>query len=152
MAYISDADWLNYENVINQASDTFGKEIITWNRLNKAISRFGEDDPSSSGFTVISLECLVQYNANRTWPINKETQSGELDKENIMIILNKEYLRVNNYLDANGYFDFRPDRDTFELHGQKYKPAGDTEVAQTNKNPLLMFVILERMILPTGHK
>jgi hypothetical protein len=150
MSFLTSADWALYTNTINQASDTFNKELITWHSLTKRINRMGEDNPTSQTFTNITLEVLVQYNVFRTWPINKETKTGDLDKESILVIVNKQYLSDLGYLNNAGYFEFRPDEDRFSLHGKTYRCAGDTPASQTNTDPLLFYIIMEREILSTG--
>lgn len=140
---ISNAQWNNYINVINNFSDNVNKEVVIWEKLSYNFSRYGEDDYEKN-YEQIELECLISYNIFRTWPITKNTKSGDLDEENIVMILNASYLDNLGYLNNDGYLDFDPGNDKFYHMGKEYRAYGDTPVSQAKDNPLLIYVILKR--------
>lgn len=146
---ISSAEWAAYRQVINDASDTFGQQLITWNAVSKRLA-FSGDERDSDEITYISLRGLCQYNIFKLWPNTKESDAGELDKESMAIILNKDYLNSLHYLNSQGNFIYNPETDTFTINGEKYYPAGDTQVAQTHEDPLHIYIILKRTPTPTG--
>lgn len=45
------------------------------------------------------LQCL------QNWPINKATVTGELDDENLSILVTKSYIEQLGYLTPEGYWD-----------------------------------------------
>lgn len=141
--FISDDTWAKFEEIISDFMDNdVGKQEIIWAKKIEIPSSFGEDDVHDYAFN--KLEVLCNYNAFRNWPINKETNSGELDQENLCILVSKRYLETNNFLNEGGYFDYNWAEDRFILHGIVYKPSGDTEISQTNNHNILFQVILKR--------
>jgi hypothetical protein len=90
------------------------------------------------------IEALCYYNAFRNWPINKATIAGELDDENLSIMISKQYIESHGYLNDNGYFDFNWVEDRFIINGIPYRPTGDTQVSQAKDEALVFLIILKR--------
>lgn len=149
---ITDAQWQSFRDIINNAHDFFNQENLTWMRLSRNLQRYGEDDKSLENYTPITLKCLISYNVFRTWPINEETNSGQLDKESICAILNIKYLTDLGYMTSDGNFAFNPGEDYFIFKGQRMRASGDLPAAQAKDAPLLLYLILTRMEPNTGTK
>ena len=143
--FIPDKVWDKFDRIINNfVENDVGKQKIIWANKVDYLSSFGED--SGVEYVYRELEVLCNYNAFRNWPINKDTISGELDQENLCIIITKNYLEKLGYINDHGYFDFNWSEDRFILHGIIYKPSGDTEIAQSRGSNLLFQLILKRDI------
>ena len=149
---LTPAQWASYRDVINQASEGFNKDTVTWRRHIRGFQRYGEDTVANENYTDISLNCLIAYNLFRTWPMTSETTSGALDKENIVLILNKDYISGLGYLNSNGFFAVDPGKDTFIHRGIRYRSAGETEVGQAGDDPLMFYIILSREESYTGEE
>jgi len=143
----SDAEWERYTQDLFEFSKLTALQTITWRKLTKRISRFGEDKGTS--FTDITLKGLIHYNAFRVWPINKIREVGTDDKEYLHILLNNEYLKSLGLLNAHSYFKFNPFEDRFIVNGITYRTSGDTPISQGKSAPLYSIVILERDIVNT---
>lgn len=152
MNNISPSQWQIYKDIINNAHNMFNQDEITWVRHSHGLQRWGEDNKSINKSVNIILKCLINYNVYRSWPMSEESASGQLDKESICIIFNKEYLNGLGYINVNGNFDFDPGKDFFIHQGQTLRPAGETPAAQANDDPLLIYIILRRMQPNTGSK
>ena len=76
--------------------------------------------------------------------INKATISGELDDENLSILISKSYIEQIGYLTPEGYWDFNWEQDRFVINGITYKPSGDTQTAQAKDEALVFMIILKR--------
>ena len=150
MTYISEAQWQTYRNIINVAHESFNQDTIIWFKHTSGLQRFGEDNKSLDKFTQIPLKCLVNYNVFRQWPMNKESESGLIDKESISIILNRHYLDTLGYIDSNHNFIIDPGLDYFVHQGQKLRASGETPASQAKDDPLLVILILKRMGTKTG--
>ncbi len=149
MAYISDADWAKYREIINSVHDDFNQDNLTWRRANSTqVALFNEQ--AENNYTDIVLKALVGYNFFRTWPMTRHSESGELDNQNMVVYLNRDYLSKLGYLTPEGHFNYRPDKDTFIHRGIEYKCEGDTLLAQAKDTPLLIMLILRREELKTG--
>lgn len=134
--------WDRYKKIINDFIDTdAGKQPFLWLRKISQMSPFGED---LRRYTVVKLEGLFQYNFIRTWPANRDSISGELEGENLVLYISSRLLRDNGYIDEFGYPAINWSEDRFILNGKVYKPDGDTQVAQAHDEALLFFVILKR--------
>lgn len=141
--FIPDKVWDKFDHIINSFVDNdVGKQKIVWAHKLSGINSYGED--SGAKYLNRELEVLCNYNAFRNWPINKDTLSGELDQENLCIIVTKNYLEKLGYINSHGYFDFNWSEDRFILHGIVYKPSGDTEISQSRGSNLLFQIILKR--------
>ena len=147
---ISNGMWQVYKNLINKVHDDFNQDTITWKRFIRGKQRYGEDDISHDNYTDINLLCLIAYNVFRTWPMTAKSVAGDLDKESIVVILNKKYLEDLGYLNTNSFFDMDPGKDKFIHHGLEYRASGETQVSQAKDEPLLFYIILSRQETPTG--
>lgn len=150
MQLLSATQWASFRQAINAASDTFNNELIEWKHLTKKLDYFGDDRPGNVEFETISLLALIQYNAWNVLPTDRINADGVTDRESIVIILNKDYLRGLDYLDANGNFKFNPDHDRFVVKGVIYKNMGDTQTAQAYDDTLLQYIIALKDELETG--
>jgi len=146
----SNSQWQTYKNIINKAATSFNKETLIWRRYVRGFDRWGEDKATSKVYTDIELLCLIAYNAFRTWPMTDESPSGALDKENIVVMLNKQYLDDLGYLNSDGYIDMDPGEDIFVHMGITYRSAGETPVSQAGDDPLHFYLILKREETDTG--
>jgi len=144
------AQWTQYKNVIDLASESFNQDVVIWRRHTRGFQRYGEDTKANENYTDISLNTLVAYNIFRTWPMNKESIGGALDSENIVLVLNKQYLEDLGYLNADGFFAMDPGKDLFIHRGMEYRASGETEVAQAGSEVLMFYVVLGREETPTG--
>lgn len=141
--YLSDKFWSKYKKIISDFLDNdAGKQKIIWAHQVDQLTPFGED--SVPVYDRIELEVLCYYNAFRNWPINRATPTGELDEENLSIIVSKSYLESRKYLDSNGYFNFDWVSDRFIINGIIYKPSGDTQIAQAKDEAIAFLIILKR--------
>lgn len=142
------ADWAKYKQAINDASDTFNKDQVIWHRFLRRIDRNGEDQTSQ--FTSIILNALIAYNFYKSWPDENIRVSGENDDTSLTLILNKQYLHDQGYLNAYGYFSMDPGQDFFTVRGIDYTTKGDTDVAQAEADPLLLYIKLDRKQINVG--
>lgn len=147
---LTPAQWQAYRDVINLASESFNQDIITWHRFTRGFQRYGEDTTSDDHHTEIPLNCLIAYNIFRTWPMTEGNVGGELDKENIVVLLNKDYLEGLGYLNAFGMFAMDPGKDLFTHRGKEYRASGETEVSQAGDEPLMFYIVMKREETPTG--
>ena len=147
---LTPAQWQQYIDVVNQAAESFNQDTITWRRFSRGMQRYGEDTASVDVSTDITLNCLIAYNIFRLWPMSKETVGGQLDEENIVLILNKKYIEDLGYLNSDGLFAMDPGKDKFIHRGLEYRASGETEVAQAGDQALMFYIVLAREETPTG--
>ena len=147
---LTPAQWQAYTDVINQASESFNQDTITWRRFDRGFQRYGKDTKANIHDTDIPLDCLIAYNIFRMWPMTDESTAGALDKENIVLILNKKYLEDLGHLNSFGMFAMDPGKDIFIHRGKEYRASGETEVAQAGDEPLMFYIVLKREETPTG--
>jgi len=140
--------WEAYRKAQNNFYKSAGKQVIVWRKVVANIDRFGEG--ISKKTEDIPLEVLMGYNDNRTWPVDRVSSTGVIDKENLWLYLNREYLSTKGFLNVRGYFDFNPGLDRFYVQGVEYKPSGDIASAQAEDNPLFILLVLEREEGTTG--
>lgn len=141
--YVSDAAWAKYKRVVTDFLDKdSGKQVITWAKHANQMLSHGEDYLPQ--YYNIQIEALCYYNAFRNWPINKSSVSGELDDENLSIMISKNQIKKLGYLNENGYWDFNWVEDKFIINGITYRPTGDTQIAQAKDEALLFLIILKR--------
>lgn len=141
--YIPNKSWDRYKNIIQNFLDIdAGKQKIIWAKNVDQLLSHGED--STPQYFKKGIEVLCYYNAFRNWPINTNSMGGELDDENLSIMVSGRYLKEKGYLNANGYWDFHWASDRFEINGIVYRPTGDTQVAQAKDEALVFLVILKR--------
>lgn len=139
--YVRNADWDRYKHVVQKfLEDDSGRQTIGWCRNIDQMLYMGED--KSPKYTLVLIEALCYYNAFRNWPINKATVSGELDDENLVILIPKS--SILDYLGPNGYLKFNWSEDRFLINGIPYKPDGDTDVAQAKDEAIVFQIILKR--------
>jgi hypothetical protein len=139
--YVRNKDWNRYKHVVQKfLEDDAGRQSIGWCRNIDQMLDMGED--KSPKYTLVVIEALCYYNAFRNWPINKATVSGELDDENLVILIPKS--SIQQYLNSQGYFQFNWSEDRFIINGIPYKPDGDTEVAQAKDEAIVFQIILKR--------
>lgn len=139
--YVRNADWDRYKHVVQKfLEDDSGRQTIGWCRHIDQMLYMGED--KSPKYTLVVIEALCYYNAFRNWPINKATVSGELDDENLVILIPKS--SIQQYLNSHGYFQFNWSEDRFIINGIPYKPDGDTDVAQAKDEAIVFQIILKR--------
>lgn len=142
--------WQEYQDLIGiDAADTFFQDEIIWKKAVPFLDEHGEDEIGED-FDDITLKCLVDYNDFRTWPITRNTGTGEIDKQTAVVLFTLKSLEDLNLLNSNGNFDYDADEDRFELDGILYKSAGDTNTAQAQDGPLLFQLVLEREITSTS--
>lgn len=143
--FLSDKVWSRYKKIVGDFLDNdAGRQKIIWASYIDQMLPFGED--SKPSYDIRAIEALCYYNAFRNWPINSETTSGELDEENLSIIISSQYLRDHGYLNDRGYLDFNWSSDRFIINGIVYKPSGDTQIAQAKDEALAFLIILKRDI------
>ena len=151
MDLLSVAQQAMFRQAINDASDTFNKQLIEWKHLTKKLDYFGDDRPGNTTFTTVTLLVLVQYNAWNVLPVDRINNDGITDRETIVLIFNKDYLRALGYIDINtNSFNFDPSNDRFILNGIVYKNMGDTPAAQGFDDALLQYIICSRDEKETG--
>lgn len=149
---IGEHNWNIYKNIINKIHDEFNQQIIIWRRFTYGTSRYGEGD--NKNYEEIELKCLIGYNDFRTWPITERGLSGDVDKQNMYVLINIQYLRKLGYLstESDRYLDLDMDNDYFIYQGQKWFLSGETPISQAKDEPLLFQIILRVASTPTGTK
>lgn len=145
---LSQAQWQEYIDVLNQFHESAADEIIVWNR--KFVERDLHGEDSNIRLDNVNLKCLVLYNYFRSWPITQGTDSGDIDKQSILVYFNLDYLDSLNLLNSSKQFMFDPGYDRFTLRGIIYKPMGDSHVAQAGTRPTSVFIVLKKEETPTG--
>lgn len=146
--FISTAEWGDFENIINDFANDAWQQLIVWKKCIRATDKLGDD--SNPLYKENELRGLVNYNHFRSWPINTQQITGEIDKESILLYLNTKYLADNNYLNANGLLKFNPTLDIFTIDGLEYKASGDSKTSQTDSKTLVNFIILRRYTIDTA--
>ena len=150
ISLISSAQWAAFRQVINNASESFNAELITWKQLIKKLDYDGDDKYGNTEFASHNLKVLINYNVARVWPIDKLTEKGFLEKDSAVIILNKDYLRGLGYINTNGNFNFDAGLDRFLIKNILYKCMGSTEASQAYDDPLLEYIIVVKDEVSTG--
>lgn len=140
---VSDVDWTQYKNIINDFIDNdSGRQPFLWLRKIEQPLAYGED--SGVVYEPVQLDGLFMYNYIKTWPINPQSLTGELDIANMVLYISARLLSENGFLDDFGYWDYNWSEDRFIVNGKVYKPGGDTQVAQAKDEALLFFVTMKR--------
>lgn len=139
--FISEAEWQQYEDDINSFNDDAMQQPITWV---KSISIFDALGREKLKTKTVELKGLINYNHFRSWPINKESITGQIDKESMLLYLNHKYLLESGYIGESGTFDFKADLDKFIVDGFEYSAKGNSQTAQTKNKTLLHFIVLKR--------
>lgn len=143
-----------YEKAVNSVSNPnnpgglFSSKKIIWKQRISGINNTG-DDPL---FTYKDIPLLVQANFNymRSWPITLTTESGEIDRQSVQLLINKEYLKQLNFLNSDGYWIYNPALDYIIMDGLVHEPVGDTPVSQSITDDLFISLIIKRAITQTG--
>jgi len=149
MPKIGLSKWNAYRKAINDIHEEYNQETIIWLRHAPAgVAMYNEEKEET--YTEIELMALVGYNYFRTWPITKHKTTGNLDDQNLIVMFNIKYLTGLGYTTPDGYFDFKPEQDIFNINGIIYRADGDTQLAQASTDPLLMQVIMRREEVKTG--
>lgn len=140
---IKNKSWDKYKSIVQNFLDTdAGRQEIIWAKnVNQLLSHAEDSTPK---YFRKPIEALCYYNAFRNWPINKSTITGELDDENLSILISKQYLDEKGYLNSDGYWNFNWVEDRFVINGICYRPSGDTQVAQAKDEALVFLIILKR--------
>ena len=144
------SDMDDYREVMKDAFATFSQKSIIWRRQNIQLNRYQEDVPNVPVDTELLVLC--NYNFKRSWPINASSESGEDDEQSIQLLINKDYLRVNNWIDSNRNFIYNEDYDWFIIDGTEYKGFGDTAAGQMRDDDVFITIIVKRVQLKTGNK
>ena len=124
---------------------------VTWKFMTHRLDNFGEDVPKEYAEDERSLLALIQYNYFRSWPLSKDGPSGEEDRQNILMILNIEYLNTQGWINANNQFTFNQASDRFVFDGITWKASGDTPVSQNFDNGLHFLIVLKREEQGSGY-
>lgn len=141
---LSSTTWNKYTKILNDFMETdAAKKKVIWRRYVEVPLLYGEDTRVPP-YNDVEIEVLFAYNTFRTWPINIPTVSGELDNNNVVFYVSKNYLEENGYLNSEGYFDFNRSTDRFIMDGITYKSSGDTSASQAGDHDVLIMVILKR--------
>jgi len=141
--FVSDKAWEKYKSIIQDFLDIdAGRQKIIWAKHVNQMLSHGED--YTPHYYRVEIEALCFYNAFRNWPINQSTITGELDEENLSILISKKYLEDHHYLNKDGYWEFNWTEDRFIINGIEYRPSGDTQVSQAKDEAIVFLVILKR--------
>lgn len=146
---IGAAVWAQYKSIINDGHDTFNQHEVIWLRSDGGLDRHGEDNETEQ-FTVVILKGLFEYNYFRKWRVTNPTDTGEIDAQTEVLLLNLKYLRDNGYLTAANNFNYQIDADRFIHDGIKYKCVADTKISQAQDEPLLLMLVLQREEIMTA--
>lgn len=144
VGYIGKKQWQRFIGAINKVSNDFNSKEITWLRFTPTITEFNEDQDAGGTYTPVKLLVLQNHNYMRTWPINRITTNGEVDKQSIQLYINKKYLKDNGYLTPSNNLDYQPDYDRFILDGITYKPIGDGSASQADGIDMHFLLVLKR--------
>lgn len=148
MGYMKPEDWQNYIDTMNAWQDDAFQQPVTWDRY--LVTRDLDGEGTNNRFLPTPLKGLIQYNYFRSWPITKIKDSGEIDKESLLLFLNIQYLKDNQWANTEGQFLFNPAYDRFIINGVKYKAMGEAQAAQASNAPLFVFMVLKREELNTS--
>lgn len=153
MPLITAEDFTEFNEVINDALESFSTKTLLWYRKISNLSDFMEDtgDLGNMQAPPIAIPVLCNYNYMRSWPITRNTDAGEVDKQSVQILISKKWLNSNGYLTNEGYFNYSPSLDRFRIDGLVHKSQGDTLVSQSNTD-LIFSMILTREETTTGNK
>lgn len=149
MDLVGTQDWNDFKSLFGtDVVDTFMQAIIIWRRVTSNLDRWKEGNGINT--LDIPLQCLVNYNYMRSWPITNLTESGETEEQSIQVLFAKDYLNSLGYINQNGLFIYQPDIDRFILDGLIRKPVGDSSVSQAANGALLFEVIMVEQATRTG--
>ena len=147
---ISPALWAKFKSVHLDFFKAIAGRPVIWRRLNMNYDRWGEGNKKK--FEEIQLMGILGYNDFKTWPINRNTDTGALDKSSMYILFNRQDLKQKGFINKNGNFDFDPINDRFIVDGMEHRPDGDTNIALAYDDPVYYMVILSREVIKTGNE
>jgi len=142
--------WKTYDEVLEKFSTENFKETLIWEKKISGISRYGEGSPIRR--QSYEVNCLVDWNFYRRWPINKPDNDGLQDEQHCSVYIHRSELQRLGLLTPEGNPDLDPGLDLFKIDGVKYVSAGDTTVAQSLSSPQFCLLILRRAPILTGQK
>lgn len=153
MGIIDKKTWGDLAALVNEATNQgdFSNKHITWRRKKAVLTEFAEDQDSFTNFEDVDLLVLCNYNFLRSWPVTAETESGQLDRQSIQLMINKQYLRDLGYINSSNYIKYNPDYDRFILDGVTYRAMGDTPASQALDDDLFISIIIQREETFTGN-
>ena len=94
---VPNKSWDRYKKIIRTFMDIdAGRQEITWAKHVDQLPTHAED--YYQVYQPITIEALCYYNSFRNWPINKETVTGELDDENLSIMVTDSFIKSIGYL------------------------------------------------------
>ena len=143
MNLLGTTGWDKFVSAMTDAHDTFHQKEITWRRLKSELNFHGEDN-TVNGYTDVTLRVQLNYNLMRTWPIAFRTETGDLDRQSVQIMINKLYLNGLGYIGANGRFTYDASQDKFIIDGLVHIPVGDTAGSQAYEDDILFTIIVKR--------
>ena len=152
MSFLTDAEWQEYRDVINEFHEDANQETVTWRKHINVLDRYGEDKDGGPSYNDTPLLALVQDNFFRSWPINDATVTGKIDQESVMLYINTQYLVDTGYANAAGQLVFDPGKDFFIVKGVTYKVYGELTSAQAKETNLFNLIILRREEIATSAK
>lgn len=143
--FITDSEWAEYEGIINDFHNDAFQNSFIWLKSIRSLDSNGSDD--SPLYSRIPLLGLFQDNHFRSWPINSDTLTGQIDKESVLLYINNNYLESiagGIYINEFKRWKINPGLDKFIYEGVTYTAKGDSSSAQTKDKTLLHFVVLAR--------
>lgn len=147
--FLSDAEWAEYEDAVNAFHNDAFQQPIVWRKLVSTFDSIGREKTRYINDTLLGI---IQYNHFRSWPINIESVTGQIDNQSMLLFLNNKYLEDRNLLNSEGQFEFKPDTDRFTVNGVEYVAKGDSQTAQTKNKALLHFIVLKREEIKTSEQ
>jgi len=145
---LSDKDWADFKEAVNNFTDTFYQKVITWNRMTSNVDTWGEG--TNKTYTPISLNVYLPTGLMRLLKEVRETSTGKTDELTLQFFISKKYLSDLGYLNSAGYFAFNPEFDQFEIDGLIWVSSEDSTLAQAKDDNLLFQVKLRILNHPTG--
>lgn len=146
---LTDAEWDDFKGTIFEAHETFNNDILTWRRRLYFIDPYNED-PNTAGWDDIPLNVYLIGNYFRSWPITELQPYGDIDKESMGVLINRQYLENSGYINSYGKFNFSPGDDRFLWNGITHKCMGWVDVSQAKDEMLMVMLILVREEEYTG--
>lgn len=140
--YLSNELWDQYKDILNEFSLSTHTEDIEYYQLSPSQDRFGEG--SGNTYSKTDLKFSPYFNFFRTWPINTETATGDIDKQNMVAIFNIKALSTLGLL-INGRFKINSGDDFFIYRGEYYEIGGETPDAVANGDILNEYLILKKV-------
>ena len=137
---ITDSEMAAFRSAVNELSTDINTSVVTWETVAIIKDDFGEEKTNNSS---ISLNCLIIYNFTRMWPINLPTDAGMMDKENVCLLFNYDYLNGLGYI-SNGMMKLNRGSDVFIVDGIEWSVYGDTPVSPIDGVASGIYVILQR--------